>query len=210
MTPRIVALDDLTPGLIGRPAAELLAGLAAEVPADRCIVEVGVFLARTTTFLARGAQSGNGAHVYGVDPWDLPGSRYPYQWLNHPKKGRVRQMFTRPQTRADAETLIETSGLADAVTLIRGFSVDIAGAWDGPQIGLLFIDGDHREEYVRADWQAWRTHLASDALVVWDDYHPGWPDVPAVVDDLISQGVLDKVEVVTRTNGALVITRVHP
>lgn len=203
-------LADLTPGLIGRPAAEFLAQLAAATPADQCIVEVGVFLARTTTFLARGAQSGHGAHVYGVDPWDLPGSRYPYQWLNHPKRGRIRQMFTRPQTRIAAETLIEKSGLAEAVTLIRGFSVDVAEAWDGPPIGLLFIDGDHREEYVRADWQAWRSRLAPGALVVWDDYHPGWPDVPAVVDDLISRGDLTNLEVLERANGAMAVTRANP
>lgn len=64
-------MKNLTPGLVGRPTAERLAGIAADVPADQAIVEIGVFMARTTTFLAAGAQSGNGAHVYGVDPWTL-------------------------------------------------------------------------------------------------------------------------------------------
>src|SRR5690606_27245307 len=45
---------------------------AARVPAEQAIVEIGVYRARTTCWLASGAQSGHGAHVWGVDPWDLP------------------------------------------------------------------------------------------------------------------------------------------
>lgn len=204
-------MKNLTPGLVGRPTAERLAALAADVPADQAVVEIGVFMARTTTFLAAGAQSGNGAHVYGVDPWDLPGERYPFKWVNHPNrnKRRMRQMFTKPQTRIDAENLIEAHGLTDAVTLIQGFSTDVAADWDGPPVGLLLVDGDHRVEHVRADWKAWKPHLASNAVVAWDDYHPGWADVMSVVDELAADGTLEVIEVVERRNGALALSRVN-
>lgn len=60
--------------------------------------------------------------------------------------------------------------LAAFVTPIRAFSVDAAAKWDGPEIGLLFIDGSHTYEDVKADYQAWLPHLAPGAVVALDDY----------------------------------------
>lgn len=195
-------------GLVGRATADHLAKLAGQVPADQAIVEIGVFMARTTVFLASGARSGNGAHVYGVDPWDLPGERYPYKWLNHPRKGRIRQLFTKPQTRHLAEQTVANSGLKDQITLIRGFSVEVAASWGWPEIGLLFIDGDHREEHVRADWEAWRSHLTPKAIVAFDDYHKDYPGVTKVVDELVAAGAIKIIKTIARGNSALVLTRV--
>lgn len=203
-------LSELTPGLVGRATAELLASLAAAVPADECVVEIGVFMARTTTFLAAGAQSGNGAHVYGVDPWDLPGDRYPFKWVNHPNRNRrrIREMFTKSQTRIEAQSLIDHHGFSDTVTLIRGFSVAVAEEWSGPPVGMLMIDGDHREDMVRADWEAWRPHLAPNALVVWDDYHKDYPGVVKIVDGLVEASMVVLDNVITRGNSALAVTSV--
>jgi len=196
-------------GLVGLVTADRLATLAGQVPVDQAIVEVGVFMARTTVFLAHGARSGHGAHVYGVDPWDLPGERYPYKWLNHPTKGKTRKLFTKTSTRHLAEQTVARSGLKDQITLIRGFSVETAADWGWPEIGLLLIDGDHREEHVRADWNAWSPHLANGATVAWDDYHIDYPGVTTVVDELVAAGVVKIIEVVERRNSALAITNVR-
>lgn len=197
---------------MGRETADALAVYASEVPKDQAIVEVGVFLARTTAFLAMGARAGKGAHVYGVDPWDLPGERYPYKWLNHPSRNRrrIRQMFTQPDTRRRARRLIDSLGLSESVSLIRGFSVAVAEGWEGPPVGMLMIDGDHREEFVRADWEAWRPHLVAGAVVCWDDYHPEWGDVVKVADELIAAGTLSVVEMLERRGGGLLVTRYDP
>ena len=195
-------------GLVGRATADHLASLAGQVPADQAIVEVGVFMARTTVFLAQGARSGLGAHVYGVDPWDLPGERYPYKWLNHPTKGKTRKLFTKPGTRHQAEQTVARSGLKDQITLIRGFSVEVAESWEGPEIGFLFIDGDHQEAMVRADWDAWGWYLAPGAVVAFDDYHEDYPGVTTVVDELVAKKTLALADVIRRGNSALAVTRV--
>jgi hypothetical protein len=36
-------------------------------------------------------------------------------------------------------------------------------------VGLLWIDGDHRYEAVRRDFEGWRPHLLPGAAVVLDD-----------------------------------------
>ena len=195
-------------GLVGRATADRLARLAAQVPADQAIVEIGVFMARTTVFLAQGARAGHGAHVYGVDPWDLPGERYPYKWLNHPTKGKTRKLFTKPGTRHLAEQTVARSGVKDQITLIRGFSVEVAESWEGPKIGFLFIDGDHQEDMVRADWEAWHSHLAPKAVIAFDDYHKDYPGVTTVVDELAAAKALTLTDVIRRGNSALAVTRV--
>src|SRR5690606_32225879 len=92
------------------------------------------------------------------------GERYPYKWLNHPRKGKTRQMFTQPSTRLAAEEAVAESGLADGITLIQGFSVEVASVWERQEIGLLLIDGHHRAVHVRADPQASTRHAAEEAV----------------------------------------------
>jgi hypothetical protein len=145
--------------------------------------------------LGVGADEGHGAHVWAIDPWDLPGERYPFKWLNDPAK-KNRKLFTIPDTREAAKFHIQELGLEDTVTLVQDFSVNAANNWSGPEVGLLFIDGDHREEKVLEDWEAWLPHLASEAIVAWDDYDPEFTGVVGAVDSIIEDGLLDMFTVV--------------
>src|SRR5690606_37518394 len=101
---------------------------AALVPANEAILEIGVFRARTTCWLAHGAKSGKGAHVWGVDPWDLPTASQP--------KGKFRD----PKQRRLAQQHVHEAGVRSQVTLVQAFSVDFARGWTGPRIGLIYID----------------------------------------------------------------------
>lgn len=157
---RLAALSGLIPAEVG----ERLAGLASEVPSRRAIVEIGSYRGKSACYLAAGAQAGAGAHVWAVDPWDTPGNVDGFG-------NEVRRLkFADPATRAIFDQQVASMGLAPHVTALQGFSVDVAGAWDGPTVGLLFIDGNHSVKAVRADFQAWRRHLVPGAVVAFDDY----------------------------------------
>lgn len=161
--------EDLS-GLMNPGIGEHLRALAAEVPADQCIVEIGSFRGKSTAFLASGSK---GAKVYAVDPWDLAGN----------VTGRFG--FADPSTREVFERQLRACRLWSKVTPIQAFSTDAAKEWSGPPIGLLFVDGDHTETAVRADLDAWSPHLAPGAVVAFDDYRtPKNPGVAAVVDTL--------------------------
>src|SRR5262249_18953778 len=49
----------------------------------------------------------------------------------------------------------------------------------------------HSYDAVLSDGNAWLKHLASDGVVVFDDYGR-YPDVRSAVDELVQQGVLSK------------------
>lgn len=169
------------------PEIELtLADLAAQVPEDQEIVELGVFQGRTALIMAWGARQGHGAHVTGIDLWDDPRNTYDAP-------------FTDPGSERWARHHVQSLGYSGQIRLIKGHSAEIADTWIGdPEkpVGLLFVDGDHSAEGARQDIEAWAPHLADGARIAVDDYgHPDWPGVKEAVDALVDEGFLEPVEV---------------
>lgn len=164
---------DTLDGLLNPGIGEALYGLAAAVPSMHAIVEIGSFKGKSTAYLAAGSKEGNGAPVFAIDPWDLPGNVYG-------KHG-----YSAPIVRERFEEQLRSVRLWSRITPIRAFSCDAATAWDGPPVGLLFIDADHTEAAVRADFDCWRSRLSEQHVVAFDDYDtPRNPGVRAVVDSL--------------------------
>jgi predicted O-methyltransferase YrrM len=172
-----------------------LADYASQVPSDQAIVEIGVFQGWTALLMAWGARQGNGAHLWGVDPWELEGNTYG-------------PPFTDLGSRTWAEYNVMAQGYSSVITLVQGFSENVAATWEGPQIGLLFIDGDHSYKGAHDDVLMWSAHLAPGAVIAIDDYgHPDWPGVAEAVDELVADGFLEPLQIfhdqlaVTRLTG---------
>lgn len=163
------ALDALE-GLIPNDVGARLYDLAADVPAELAIVELGSYRGKSTCYLGAGARSGHGAHVFAVDPWNTAGNR----------TGRFG--FADPQTFAAFNMQVATMDLRASVTALRGFSTDVARHWTKP-IGLLYVDGSHTYEDVLADVRAWGRFLVPGGVIAFDDYRTERnPGVARVVD----------------------------
>jgi predicted O-methyltransferase YrrM len=142
------------------------------------------------------------AHVFGVDPWGLPGQT---AYRGRPRK---QAKFVQDTNYQVAMGAIRRAGLQDRATLVRGFSTDVAAKWADPRpIGLLYIDGDHRADAAYGDLIAWRPFLAPEAVVAWDDYWPAHPGVVEAVDQLVAEGILTDLRVEARR---LAVTRLAP
>lgn len=159
---------------------EALTELGAAVPEGLCIVEVGVYRAGTTCALASEAK----AHVYGIDTWGLEGAYS--SGSESAKKYGLDNMEI-------AERRIEGRGLSDKITLIRNFSAEAAADWDGPPIGLLFIDGEHTYDAVHNDYAAWAHYVPAGGIVAFDDYtnKPQHAGVRMAVGEILAQGFTD-------------------
>lgn len=79
---------------------------------------------------------------------------------------------------------------------VQGDSAEIGRAFEG-EIDYLFIDGNHSEDGVRADCQAWLPHMRSGGFVLFHDYWPYpadhelagvdyWPHVRMVADEMMT------------------------
>jgi predicted O-methyltransferase YrrM len=155
----VSALAELE-GLIPDAVGEELTRLAAAVPADQAIVEVGSYKGKSTCYLAAGARAGSAGKVYAVDPWDLAGN----------PSGRFG--FADRETRRTFMRQIIEAGFLDVVVQLQGFSASWAETWNPDvygRIGLLYIDGDHTFRGVSTDIESWWPHLADGAVVAFDD-----------------------------------------
>ena len=76
----------------------------------------------------------------------------------------------------------------DRIYPIRGFSTEVVKevCEISRTIDLLFIDGDHSYEGVKADWMAYKKFLKIGSIVVFHDY--GWAEgVKRVIDENVTQ-----------------------
>lgn len=150
-----VLLVESVEGWLARSEIELLMARAALVPPGRCIVEVGNYRGRSTVALALGALRGAAAPVYSIDP---------HLEFVGPRGGR----FGR-EDQAHLYANLARTGVGAQVHVVALSSLAVARSWEGPPVGLLFLDGDHSYDAVHADFEAWRPHLAPGADVLFDD-----------------------------------------
>lgn len=144
---------------------ETLAMLAAAVPNDLAIVELGVNLGESLLAMAHGAAGGSGATVYGVDLW---------HWQTFNRKSdrhRLRRQFAGAEVLPAFLERLRDSGLENVVW-IQGATHEIAKAWAKP-IGLLYIDAAHDENSVREDYEDWSKFVVADGWIAFDDAEPG-------------------------------------
>lgn len=161
-------------GWMPEPALEALMELAATVPAESDIVEIGSYRGRSTVALALGARRGGGARVFTCDP-------------HHPAQG-VRGGSFGPADRACLYRNLLDAGVTESVCCVALESTRVATTWPTDSVGLLLVDGSHEEVDVEADLSAWFPALRPDAVVVMDDVD--YPGVARVVERWIGSGRL--------------------
>jgi glycosyltransferase involved in cell wall biosynthesis len=142
----------------GITAAEgaLLRALAAEA-AGGCIVEVGSYRGKSAVALAfgvRDAQREPAARIYCVEP-------------HAPFEGVYGGRFGPDDRDAFYRTMRDTGAFRE-VALVNLSSEAITPAWNEP-VALAFIDGDHRYEGVRRDFESWDPHVLLGGVIAFDD-----------------------------------------
>lgn len=159
-------------GLHSATEEALLEELAGGVPPGWAIIEIGSYTGVSAMAMAYGAGQGRGAHVTCIDPWPQPRPGEPDQ-AHAERQRHAEELFKRNMALA-----------LWPVTALKAWSTDVAKMWIQP-VGMLFIDGDHRYEAVRADYEAWLPHLAPGCWLVMHDYIGEVDGVARVVDELI-------------------------
>jgi len=170
MTPQLVAVAAATKGFLPDDEAAALhhAGLVAAEEGRGPLLEVGAYCGKSAVWLGAAARAG-GAVLFSVDHHrgseeNQPGWEWHDAALVDPETGL---MDTLPWWRRT----VVAAGLDDVVVAVVGESATVGGAWGRP-LGLLFIDGGHADEMVKADEQAWVPHVAPGGLLAIHDVFP--------------------------------------
>ncbi len=96
--------------------------------------------------------------------------------------------------------MVET-GCYRNVRLINLSSEVVTAGWDH-EVGLLWIDGDHRYDAVRRDWECWRRHLAPGATVAFDDSTDPRLGPKQLIEELAAAGDLSDARLVGKVTFA--------
>ena len=138
------------PGWLTDEEAEALYDLARACTGKGVIVEIGSWKGKSTICLASGSRAGNGVRVYAIDP------HASYRF-------------------GEFKANVERAGVADLVTPIASRSQEKAASFHEP-IELLFVDGAHEYELVKADLELWLPKLVEGGTLAMHD--TTWTDGP--------------------------------
>src|SRR5262245_33620280 len=141
----------------------------------RRVVEIGVYEGSSAVVLCEVLDPSAELHL--IDPFGHHGWALPAGW--GATEGASRRVVARAARRHDGPR----------VTWHVDYSANVAAGWTG-EADLVFIDGDHSEAGVRADWEDWHGFVAPGGAVVFHDARltrdggRGLPGPTAVVDGL--------------------------
>lgn len=158
--------------------------LAEHGPGAGCIVEIGSFAGRSTSYLARGAKRARREKVVAVDhfkgsPEHQAGGGFPSTRV---AEGGLFEAF-----RAN----VKRAGVDDWIHVVRAGSAEAVSDWSHP-IRLLFIDGDHSYEVSRSDYESWSARLTPDGVAVFHDIGI-FPGVTRYYEELLESGSVTEI-----------------
>ena len=137
--------------------ARLLFELARTADPAGVIVEIGSWKGKSTICLAKGSEAGPRLKVYAIDPHI--GSE------EHHATGQV-------WTFEEFQKNIRNAGVQDSVVPLVKMSVEAAQDFSLP-VSIVFIDGAHDYDSVKADFEAWFPKVIEGGVVAFHDT-TGW------------------------------------
>lgn len=180
----IPEVHDSVPGMTTLEGCRWLYSMAKQC-SQGVIVEIGCLAGRSTICLAAGSRDGSQVKVYAVDPFNggggVPnGSEHDMTALGSPDP---QYYINQGESFKPFQENVERFGLGNIIEPIVNYSELAHKEYPGDPVEFLFIDGDHRYNYVKLDIELWSPHLITGGILALDDY--SMPGVKRVRKELI-------------------------
>ncbi len=167
------------PGWSAESQLRYLMSCVSSLPDHSHIVEIGVWQGRSAIAMAEACR-GTGKRVFAIDPWQdytqegVQVSRYVNGW----GVNSFEAVFTTFQRN------IQRFRLEPWIVTCRSTSRAAAETWSHGPVGMVYIDGNHDEEAVRTDLEAWVPLVGKGGIVCGDDW--SWESVHRAVKGFLS------------------------
>jgi hypothetical protein len=161
--------------------------LAASLPPEARIVEIGAWVGVGTAYLGCGLRAGQGGQIYAVDTFKgdtlNPETAAAWQKSSAGLGGGTLATFNKHISAFHLEMMVSP--------LVRT-SVEAARQWSGDPIHLLYMDGDHVYNMVKADYDHWAGFVPPGGWIVFHDYDERHPDVTRLVNEVLAGDLAGK------------------
>ena len=150
-------IADLARGIDGwlfEAETVLLYDLARQADPKGVIVEIGSWKGKSTVCMAKGSEAGTGVKIYAIDPHTGSEEHRTDGW----------KVWTFDEFKAN----IQKAGVADRIVPLVKPSVEAAQNFDQP-VSLIFIDGAHDYDSVKADFEAWFPKVIEGGIIAFHD-----------------------------------------
>lgn len=181
----IKKIFESVPGMISEEECLFLYDLASKCKKG-AIVEIGSSSGRSTICLAKGSKSGGNMTVYAVDPHNGGGATPDPTWWDTNHDGTPSNKYYKNQGKSFQpfkERLLNHHVDDIVVPMVDYSELIYKKGWTRP-IELLFVDGEHRYNYVKMDLEMWGKHLVRGGTVLMHD--SSYPGVRRVINELIA------------------------
>lgn len=132
---------------------------AKKVNPPDVIVEIGSWKGKSTICLGKGAQDGNKAKIYAIDP--------------HIGSSEHREMFGKVDTYQEFLQNIKNADVEQYIEPIRSTSEEASKNSYKP-IGFLFVDGAHEYKLVQVDIKSWFSKVKNGGIIAFHDTWSFW------------------------------------
>lgn len=160
MTTDYLAISQTIPGWRGIPESMAIWEACLNLDADAVVVEIGVFLGRSTALMAGARKLRGSGTVHCVDPFDCSGDAFsiPYYLAILQKEGggNLREHF---------DKYMQKANLQDWIKIHQSTAQELALSWGTP-VDLLLLDGDQSPRGALEAYQAWIPHLRPGGVLV--------------------------------------------
>jgi predicted O-methyltransferase YrrM len=154
-------------GWLNEAEGRLLHRLARKCSGKGVVVEIGSWKGKSTIWLGHGSRDGRNVKIHAIDPH-----------TGSPEHGGTnRHVWTFEQFQKN----IQSAGVDDVIVPHVDYSVTAAQKFDEP-VELIFVDGLHEYEGVKADFEAWFPKVIEGGIMAFHDT-TGWDGPRKVVTE---------------------------
>jgi predicted O-methyltransferase YrrM len=171
----VYPMIDTVEGFLKSPSQERWFFRSAKRANDNAvIVEIGSFKGRSSVSFGFGCV-GSGKHVYSIDLFEGDGGDY--------GDTDFQMVF---------EQNVRRCALRHYITPIRSHSLSVAKTWDKP-IDILFIDGSHEYQDVKADFEAFSPFVRKGGIIALHDIKGKWTGVIKFWSEIQAMNILKNI-----------------
>lgn len=173
------------PGWMPKDHLEIVEKLAANVPLDGLIIEIGPFVGRTTWCLAKTAPT---ATVISIDIWDTgEHPYYPPAVVGDVPEDDFGCASSVDKMQGTLKNFLSNVADCPNVMPVTARSPDGFRHLSVKSADLIFIDGVHHNPGFSDDINFWWDHVKSGGVMAGDDCAPTHPDVEVTLREFSIQ-----------------------